>query len=238
MKKHVEETFNKLAVIYEHHVDETSLYNSEYERPAMLQELPQDLRTKTVLDAGCAAGWYTEQLVNRGAKVIATDLSPQMVAAAKRRVGSKAEVICLDLEADLPFEDQSFDVIVSSLTLHYIKNWRSTFREFRRILKPTGVLLFSIHHPFMDLKLSENGDYFSIELLLDKWKKQGEIFTVPFYRRPLHYVINETAALFQIEKIVEPQPTSKYKVKSPESYEKLMKNPHFMIVRARKGEIR
>ncbi|MGY3715754.1 hypothetical protein ACWE42_09545 [Sutcliffiella cohnii] len=51
MKKQVTETFNELASVYEHFVDTTSLYNSEYERPAMLQQLPTDLTNKSVLDA-------------------------------------------------------------------------------------------------------------------------------------------------------------------------------------------
>lgn len=235
MKKDVKETFNMLATIYEHHVDEKSLYNSEYERPAMLGQIPQNLETMTVLDAGCAAGWYTEQLVNRGAKVFATDISPEMVAATKRRLGTKAKVSCLDLETELPFEASSFDLIISSLTLHYIKDWSQPFSEFQRLLKPNGVLLFSIHHPFMDLKLSENGDYFSTELLVGRWEKEGQSFNVPFYRRPLHSVINETSTYFKIEKIIEPQPTNNLKIRAPKSYDKLMKNPHFLIVRSQKG---
>jgi len=234
MTNRVKETYNQLANDYEHNVDKGSLYNTEYERPAMMKLLPTNLKNKKILDAGCAAGWYTEQLVKLGAKVTATDISPRMIEATKRRVGENAKVLCLDLEGKLPFEEETFDVIISSLVLHYIKDWSKTFSEFHRILKPSGKLLYSVHHPFMDIKLSMNGDYFSKELIIDQWKREGKLIEVPFYRRPLNEIVNETAAYFTLEKLIEPQPTKVFEEKKPEKYEALMKNAHFMIVKARK----
>lgn len=235
MNNRVRETYNQLANDYEHNVDTKSLFNTEYERPAMMQLLSSDLRNKRVLDAGCAAGWYTEQLVNLGAEVTAMDISPKMVEATKRRIGESAKVLCLDLEEKLPFEDEAFDVIVSSLVLHYIEDWNKPFNEFHRVLKPNGILLLSVHHPFMDFKLSVNGDYFSNELIIDQWKREGKFIEVPFYRRSLQEILNDTLAYFSIEKIIEPQPTKAFEKIEPEKYEQLMKNPHFFIVKAVKN---
>lgn len=232
MNDKVIEAYDQLANDYEHNVDTKSLFNTEYERPTMMKLLPKDIKDKRVLDAGCAAGWYTSQLVSLGASVTATDISPEMVKATKRRIKEKAEVLCCDLEKDLPFENESFDFIVSSLVLHYIKDWSKPFSEFRRILKPNGTLLFSVHHPFMDLKLSDNGDYFSTEYIVDQWKRQGKLIDVPFYRRPLQQILNETLGYFSLKKIVEPQPTKEFQLKEPEKYKKIMKNPHFFIVKA------
>ncbi|MDI2588815.1 class I SAM-dependent methyltransferase [Psychrobacillus sp. NEAU-3TGS] len=212
----VKEAYNQLANDYEHNVDTKSLFNTEYERPAMMKLLPIDVRDKHVLDAGCAAGWYTSKLVNLGAVVTATDISPKMVEATKRRIVEKAEVLCLDLEKELPFENESFDVIVSSLVLHYMKDWSNPFSEFLRILKPNGTLLFSVHHPFMDIKLSENGDYFFTEYIVDQWKREGKLIDVPFYRRPLQEILSETLRYFSLVKIVEPQPTKEFQMKEPE----------------------
>ncbi|MED4018253.1 class I SAM-dependent methyltransferase [Sutcliffiella cohnii] len=236
MKKQVTETFNELASVYEHSVDTTSLYNSEYERPAMLQQLPTDLTNKSVLDAGCAAGWYTEQLLQRGAKIKATDISPEMVSATKRRIGNRADVRCLDLEEKLPFADHTFDYIVSSLTLHYIKDWSHTFQEFHRILKPNGILLYSVHHPFSDIELLEEPSYFSTELIIDRWNKVGKVYDVPFYRRPLQDIMNVTGTYFSIEKIIEPQPTEAFKRMKREAYIKLMKRPQFLIIKSIKKQ--
>ena len=232
INKRVKETYNQLASDYEHRVDTNNVYNVDYERPAMMKQFPHDMNGIKLLDAGCAAGWYTEQLSKLGAEVIATDISPEMVAATKRRVGKGVEVFCLDLEEKLPFDDASFDYIVSSLVLHYIEDWGKVFRAFKRVLKPNGIFLFSTHHPFMDIKLAENNDYFSTELIIDQWKRGNKTIDVPFYRRPMHVILNETLTYFTIEDVIEPQPTKHFERKNPKKYEKLMKNPHFLIVKA------
>ncbi|MGM0845686.1 MAG: class I SAM-dependent methyltransferase [Bacillota bacterium] len=235
MKERVKETFNQLASIYENSIDTKSIYNSEYERPAMMKQIPTDLKDKEVLDAGCAAGWYTHQLINRGAKVVAVDISLEMVESTKRRVADKAQVLCLDLEKPLPFQGKSFDYIISSLTLHYLEDWDHIFSELHRILKPEGVFLFSVHHPMTDISLLENPAYFSTQLIIDTWSKEGKTFEVPFYRRPLQDIINKTASRFTLKEIIEPQPTMNFKKRAPESYKKLMRRPNFLIVKAVKN---
>ncbi|SFD81572.1 Methyltransferase domain-containing protein [Paenibacillus catalpae] len=241
MKEKVVQAFDQLAAVYEQTVDLSSGHNAFYERPAMMKLLPEDLSGKTVLDAGCAAGWYTARFAERGAQVTAIDLSPEMVAACKRRVGDQANVSVCDLSEPLPFEDESFDFIVSSLTLHYLKDWGPTFREFRRVLKPGGTLQFSIHHPFMDYQHFERPDYFAHELLTDVWKKKetGPI-EVTFYRRPMMDIVNATAEHFTLDQMIEPQPSKDF-INLPEAadwygrwYERLMTYPWFLIVRARK----
>lgn len=234
MKDKVTEVYNRLADYYANQADEASLYNSEYERPAMMAQLPPDMSGLTVLDAGCAAGWYSEQFLVAGAKVTAVDFSPEMVKAAKKRTKRKAEVLCLDLAVDLPFADQSFDLIVSSLTLHYLKDWDKTLQEFKRILKPSGQLLFSVHHPMTDIELFPEAQYFNTELLTDHWTKAGETYKVLFYRRPLSDILNNTLRCFSIEKVIEPKPTMKMKELAPESYARLMKKPQFLILKANK----
>lgn len=200
----------------------------------MIKELPRSVSNLNVLDAGCAAGWYTCELIRHGAIVTATDISQNMVDATKRRVGEKATVVCLDLAEELPFENSSYDLIISSLVLHYLKDWKSTFKEFNRILKPGGKLLFSVHHPSMDVRLSKEGNYFSHELIVDEWTRDGKIIEVPFYRRPMQTILNETLQYFKLEKIIEPQPTEEFKKRDSSGYQKLKKAPHFLIIKASK----
>lgn len=232
MKDQVRNAFDQLASVYENTVDKNSLYNSEYERPSMINNLPPDIQGRKALDAGCAAGWYTEQLLDKGAEVVAVDVSPEMISSAKRRAGDRADIFCIDLEDVLPFEEQSFDLILSSLTLHYLRSWEQTFSEFKRILKPGGTFLFSVHHPITDIKLLKEPHYYDTELIIDQWNKEGKVYEVPFYRRPLQEILNTTLKYFSIEKVIEPEPTANFKVQSPEGYEKLMRSPQFLIIKA------
>lgn len=242
MQEKIREAYDKLAKDYEKHVDTTSGHNAYYERPAMMKLLPETMDQLQVLDAGCAAGWYTEQFMSRGAQVTAIDLSSEMVDACKRRVGNKANVFVCDLTKPLPFGDDTFHLIVSSLTLHYLDDWGPTFREFHRILKPGGGFVFSTHHPIMDVKHFDRTDYFAHELLQETWnKKESGPVEVTFYRRPLQEIIKVTAGTFVIERLVEPQPSIEFKDK-PEAqdwykrwFDRLSTNPHFLIVKARKA---
>lgn len=140
----------------------------------------------------------------------------------------------LDLESELPFTKESFDLIISSLVIYYINDWSKTFSEFQRILKPGGKLLFSIHHSFMDFKLSKNKRYFSTELIIDQCEREGRSIEVPFYRRSLSEVLNKTLEYFSIDCIIEPQPTIKFKLLDPLKYERLMSKPHFLIMKGSK----
>ncbi len=122
-------------------------------------------------------GWYTEKFISMGAKVTAIDVSETMIKITKERTCNKADVLNLDLNNELPFKDNKFDIVVSSLTLHYIKDLKKTFSEFKRILKPNGILLFSVHHPCMDIKDFEDENYFITKLYKEKWEK-GVLFSV------------------------------------------------------------
>ena len=85
-----------------------------------------------------------------------------MVQFTKQRTNNRATVYQSDLNQPLTFlRDNSFDLVVSSLTLHYLPNWITVFQEFNRILLPTGLLLFSTHHPFTYFLLFEKFNYFT-----------------------------------------------------------------------------
>ncbi|GAA0342541.1 class I SAM-dependent methyltransferase [Bacillus carboniphilus] len=236
MTSNIRDTYNLLANTYMNDVDEGSPYNAYYERPAMLAHLPEQLKGKKVLDAGCAAGWYSAELNKRGADVTGIDISPEMIKVSKIRLQNKASFLCHNLEESLPFEDDSFDYIVSSLTLHYLRNWTQPFSEFKRVLKPGGTLLFSVHHPFMDYTKFECQNYFETLLLTETWKKPNVTVDVSFYRRSLQDIVNETTQWFQLDKLIEPRPIDKMKTASESAYEYLMTTPHFLMIKARKAK--
>jgi len=177
------DSYEKMAEYYFEGVD-TKPFNAYYERPATLSLLPP-VAGKQVLDAGCAAGWYSKWLLDNGAHVTAIDFSPSMITMTKKRIGEKADVIQADLNEPIAFiKDQSIDIIVSSLTLHYIKDWDLVMAEFNRVLRPLGPLVFSVHHPFMDFTYFNRENYFATEIIQDAWQTNKGKIKVQFYRRP------------------------------------------------------
>ena len=232
MKDSIKDTYDKLASTYKENLDFANPYNSYYERPAMMELIPKELEGKKILDAGCAAGWYTSQFIKRGANVTAIDVSPEMVKAAKENIGEEATFLCHDLQETLPFKDNTYDVIVSSLTLHYIENWNQVFQEFRRVLKPGGELIYSIHHPFMDFTKFPCENNIKKQLLIDTWVKPNITIEVKFFRRSLQDILNETTNYFVLEEIVEPKAIEKMKEVDEKSYYYLNTNPHFLIIKA------
>jgi len=216
-------------------------YNALYERPAMLGLLPP-VDGQRILEAGCGAGWYTEQLLARGARVTAVDASAALVKHTRRRIAALPSVTCeradvrvADLRQPLTFAaDGSFDGIVSALVMHYLRDWSTALAEFRRVLAPGGWLLFSTHHPMADAAdLQDGDDYFDIVQMEDTWKDIG---TVRFYRRSLTAIGDALAgAGLGIERIVEPRPTDAFRVARPDSYARLLRRPEFIIFLARPG---
>jgi SAM-dependent methyltransferase len=223
--------YDTIASRYAAEVDERP-WNALYERPATLALLP-DIGGKDILDAGCGPGWYTDWLARNGARVVAIDCSPRMVRLANERLGGRARVMQGDVSnlRNLLLSG-TFDVILSSLVLHYLADLTETFWEWARLLRPAGTLVFSTHHPIHQASLLDSG-YLCTELIEEEWGWLGE--KMRYYRRPLRDLMEPlTAAGFVIERISEPTPSEALKTKDPKGYELLCRLPAFIFVRARK----
>ncbi len=209
-------------------------YNAHYERPAILSLLP-DVKGKEILDIACGPGFHAEWMADRGARVTAVDVSPQMIELVRERLGQRVQTETADLSQPLDFGDATFDIVHSSLTLHYIRDLTVPFGEFNRILRPSGRFVFSMHHPFVDHQARPEKNYFTTELVEEKWKFHGKRMSVQFYIRPLSAIFNALAqANFWVENVVEPMPTITCKEKYPDTYQKLSVRPQFLFVRAQK----
>jgi len=207
-------------------------WNVLYERPAMLALLP-DVDGKDVLDAGCGPGWYADWLARRGARVVGVDRSVRMVALAREHLGDRARIIAGDL-GDLrrALPDHSFDIVLSSLVLHYLATLTEVFGEWARLLRPGGVAVFSTLHPVQPASVLDPG-YLCAELIEERWDWIGE--HMRYYRRPLRDLTEPLAAAgFLIERMVEPNPGEALRTQDPRGYERLRRLPAFLFVRARK----
>ncbi|UTF52604.1 class I SAM-dependent methyltransferase [Natronosalvus rutilus] len=231
----VEDAYDKLAETYK--TQEENPYCADLEFPATTELVP-DVADKRVLDAGCGHGRYADWLAERGADVLAVDRNTEMLEQARRRIGERAEIRQVDITEPLEFaDDGTFDGVICGLSLHYVEDWRQPFAEFARILRPGGFLVFSAQHPVDEYIAFEAENYFDVERERMTWSASGEDIEVPFYRRPFSEVVNSLVETgFHLDELVEPKPRESFKEKKPESYEKRLKYPTFLCVRASKPD--
>lgn len=205
-------------------------YNAHYDRPAVL-ELVGDIAGKRVLDAGCGPGIYSEELLAQGADLAAVDGSAAMVELARARLGARVQVLHADLAEALPFAESEFDLIVCALVIHHLDDRRACLQEFFRVLRPGGHVVISTQHPTTDW-LRKGGSYFEVKLEEDIWNRDQRDFTVRFWREPLTTFCAAIAdAGFLIERLVEPLPASTMRERWPEHWEKLQREPGFLVLR-------
>lgn len=209
-----------------------NIYNTLLDRPAVQSKCPP-LAGRRVLEAGCAGGRLTQWLVDEGARVVAVDASPTLVELARGRLGDRAEVRVHDLQQPLDFlPDAAVDVVVSSLTLHYLEDWVPTLTEFRRVLAPGGTVVLSTHHPLNDFEISPSGDYFRVEELRDEWPSFGPPTpVVRFFRRPLGRVIDDVLrAGFVLREMYEPRADPARREQFGKRFDKLSRKPWFLVL--------
>jgi SAM-dependent methyltransferase len=104
----------------------------------------QLVRGLRVLDAACGEGYGTATLAKCGAKAaIGIDKDPAAIEHARQRYG--LEFVESDV-ASLPFEDASFDLVVSFETIEHVADGERVIAEFRRVLTEDGLLVISTPH--------------------------------------------------------------------------------------------
>lgn len=101
-----------------------------------------------ILDAGCGTGRYAIPFAAAGASVTGFDFSEAMLARAHAAL--PLVTFCrADLARPLPLSDSCFDKINCAQTLKHLPSLGSPVREFARVLRAGGLLVFSVTHPDM-----------------------------------------------------------------------------------------
>jgi SAM-dependent methyltransferase len=99
------------------------------------------------LEIGAGTGYFTLNMLQDGVvrEATATDISPGMLDALQAnatRVGVTVRTVACDAE-ELPFDDESFDVVLGHAVLHHLPHLDRAFAELRRVLRPGGQLAFA-----------------------------------------------------------------------------------------------
>lgn len=225
--------------------------NEVIEQPAIRSLLP-DVRGLRVLDMGCGAGEMCRYLIEQGAaSVIGMDVSERMLEKAKSYDDTGITYIHTAAE-EASFEPGSFNLVVSSFLLHYIKDISPVIKNIHGWLSPGGKYVFSMEHPIATSSQGLFGDTWSSWLKDDDgkvlaWKvanysDEGERISRWFvdgvvkYHRTMATIINTLAdSGFRINRMLEPHASEQAEQERPELIDERLR-PLILFVAAQKGE--
>ena len=130
----IQEDFDRIALVSE----DGATHNERYQN-FLLRHLPSNCHD--VVEIGCGTGGFARRLAERSERVLALDLSPEMIRLARER---SAQFANIDFQlADVrewPLPAESFDCIATIATLHHLP-FEETLLKIKTALKPGGVLL-------------------------------------------------------------------------------------------------
>ncbi len=107
----------------------------------LIIELLKPSQGEIILDAGCGTGVFTLDILSSGAHAIGLDISLPMLKQAAEKVKRQPFQIVLADVLSLPFQDDSFDKVVSVTALEFIKDAKGAVRELFRVTKRGGIIV-------------------------------------------------------------------------------------------------
>ena len=209
-----------------------------------LQKILPDFHDKNVLDLGCGYGWHCKYAVDNGAKyILGTDISHKMLEIAEQKNNDeRIEYQCIAME-DLSIPAETFDVVLSSLAFHYIKDFESLVKNISNWLKIGGEFVFSVEHPIFtsygtqDWYYDKDGNilHFPVDNYYYEGKREAVFLgeKVSKYHRTLTTYLNTLLQNdFMFQHIIEPQPQEE--MMNIAGMKDEMRRPMMLLISARK----
>jgi SAM-dependent methyltransferase len=207
------------------------------------------------LDLGCGEGHNTRLLADRGAQVIGLDHAETFVRHAAGVAPGGIPYLVGDGSV-LPFASGAFDAVTAFMSLMDVGAPEATLAEIARVLRPGGIVQFSVTHPMTSTatrswvddadgtrRALAIGGYFSEGPQTETWtfgasppelREQFDPFTITYARRTLAgWVDAVLAAGLQIEALAEPHASEEEAEAHPEVADTRIV-PYFLLIRARR----
>ncbi|WP_211748536.1 class I SAM-dependent methyltransferase [Paenibacillus sp. Marseille-Q4541] len=210
---------------------------------SILKAMLPNLQDADVLDLGCGYGWHCRYAREHGAKsVIGIDISDRMLDKAKEMTKDSAiryERVAIE---DATFDAGQFDVVLSSLALHYIEDFSSAAQKINEFLAPNGHFVFSVEHPMFTSLPAQDWHYNTegekLHWPIDRYHEEGLReanflgHEVEKYHRTLSTYVNTLIASgFEITNMSELKPTEQMLQDNPAYYEEI-RRPMFLLMSA------
>lgn len=217
-----------------------------YEWPAFQRLLPATLQGLRVLDLGCGFGYFAREARARGAaQVTGVDLSERMLAAARAATHDDGILFVHAALEEYAPQAAAFDLVVSSLALHYVADYRALVRKVAACLADGGRFAFSVEHPIFTAHGSADWYYGAqgerLHWPVDRYRDEGERRTSWFidgvvkYHRTIETYVN---ALVQaglcLVRLEEPEAEAAQLAQHPEWRDE-RRRPPFLLVAAMKA---
>lgn len=151
--------------------------NEVEEKPAIFSMLP-DLKGKRILDLGCGYGENCRKFVDLGAEfVMGIDISNKMLQVAKEQ-HSHEKIVFKEMNMDNILEiKEKFDLIVSSLAIHYVRDFDKLVKSVKELLVGEGIFVFSQEHPIATAPVNGikwyQGEKYIDGMFLSDYSKEG-----------------------------------------------------------------
>ena len=231
------------ASLYDEIQGETGDAAHELVYDPVINEVIGSVTGRRILDAGCGNGCWARRLAGRASTVIGVDASAELIKLARAKVNpTNVRYEVQNLTDKLPFQDGSFDLILSSMVLHYVPSLTTMVAEFDRLLASEGEVVICVQHPMYQYhhralatagKLSPVFRYtvgYFDHLPLKQVTLSGKI-EVPTYNRTLEdYVQIFVNGDFVLTALREPQFTEELVEVMPR-YRALMEVPRVVILK-------
>lgn len=141
IKQHVQSQFDNVASNYR-----TSAVHATGEDLRLMVEYATTFPDALVLDAGCGAGHTAMAFAPHVQQVTAYDFTPSMLEQVKQLAQERTITNVITRVGDvenLPFEDDTFDIIATRYSAHHWLHPETALAEFKRVLKPSGMFIIS-----------------------------------------------------------------------------------------------
>lgn len=222
--------------------------NEVLEQPAIYSLFPE-IKNITILDLGCGMGDLCKKFAEASAsRVVGVDISTNMlqIAEERTRMYSNVQLYHSAIE-EFETNPNQFDLVVSSLALHYVEDLAAVCIKVHRWLKESGKFVFSIEHPIgtcmqgihQGWQKDDKGNnlFWQVDSYSDEGIRKSKWFVedVVKYHRTISTIFNTLIdSSFRIEKVLEPSAEGKYETERPELKEE-RRRPPFLVVLASKN---
>jgi ftsJ-like methyltransferase len=210
-----------------------------------LRSVLPEMCGKTLLDLGCGYGWHCKYAAGQGAKkVVGIDLSKKMIDRANEINSDPSIEYHVMAVEDFDFRNNRFDVVLSSLTFHYIESFEKVCVDVHSCLSQGGEFVFSVEHPVFTASGTQEwyrdkkGEilHWPVDNYFSEGSRRANFLgeeVIKYHKTLTTYINGLLKSGFEITNLIEPEPSQEL-LDTVEGMRHELRRPMMLIISARK----